>query len=42
MFQQNVCYTKNNIVLTQIAGCSLLSMIVKTEKTHNVVVQFLP
>ena len=31
MFEQNVCETKNNIILIQVTGCSLLSMIVKTE-----------
>ena len=29
MFQQNVYYIKNNIVLTQVRGCSLWSMIIK-------------
>ena len=31
IFQQNVCYIKNSIVLTQVTGCSLSSMIVKNE-----------
>ena len=29
MFQQNVYYIKNNIVLTQVTGCSLWAMIIK-------------
>ena len=29
MFQQNECYIKNNIALTQVMGFSLWSMIVK-------------